>query len=675
MKNARVYAPSLAQHFDAPLDHVAEFGWICGYSADAAFLDNALERFTRLSHSQRAWLGRPWVGLLLDRGNPAILPTDVPGLVHFRQRASAKCWFHLLHAKVALLGFRKQDDPTAWMLRLIVSTGNWTRQTVEESLDLAWRVDVSAAQLKSEHPAALQAVADVAQAWRFFERLLPLFDDRLPGIDSVRSVAPATEARKRVESWLKSCSSVRGKPRPRFFDSNEQSLLEQLPELVKVHAGGQRRNYLAMGSGFFEAPAGDGSFPKVPLKVRKMLQEANLLTQSPEVDLFVNPRACQAIAKVSKSTLDATEITIRAARVPAAIFGNSTARTLHAKFIFSANSGRGDQTCASAWLYLGSGNLTDAGFVRSGPNGGNLEAGVVLGLNGLCWYAKDANGADKRAVEQLLPVGWEDNELSPQALGPGETSPERAEETLAPPIPWLEWEPRSAGNLLRVPGSVAAEEVPKAFDVLDATGSPCQRDAENAFVWNGERPLDVLVRWTPEGKAPRQDRIPVVDELGRVAAIPLPSLDLESAGWQLLDFPNAPETDENDPEGVGDGGTPAGLAGTAGAGISQTRSYAIRDMMALVELIADRQTRITEPDWAAWCARLEQTLRQAANDRAVEAFRAMKLNPLQPLRQPAFRPTFAESSASRAGKAYDELLDRVEEVWGVAGLSPIGEAK
>ena len=38
--------PSLAQHFDAPDGYQGEFGWVCGFSADAAFMDDAAERFT-----------------------------------------------------------------------------------------------------------------------------------------------------------------------------------------------------------------------------------------------------------------------------------------------------------------------------------------------------------------------------------------------------------------------------------------------------------------------------------------------------------------------------------------------------------------------------------------------------------------------------------------------------
>lgn len=670
MKKDRIEAPSLAQHFEAPLDHVAEFGWVCGYSADATFLDNALERYTRQTRAQRAAAGRPWIGLMLDLGNPAIEIADVPGLVHLRMRPDARPRFHLLHAKVALLGFRRQGNASDWLLRLVVSTGNWTRQTVEESLDLAWRVDVRAEDLSAADSHKLKGVADMAAVWGFFEQLIPLFDDRLLKAQGAGSLALAAQARQRVENWLAACQGRRGMPKPRFFDTQQRSLLDQLPELVKEQAGPQRRNYLAMGSGFFEAPADDGAFPLVPPAIREALAAADLLTKTPEVDVYVNPVSCQAMAKASKAAVEAAAMNIRAARAPAAIFGKTSARTLHAKFVFSANDWKEGDACASAWLYLGSGNLTEAGFRKAGPAGGNLEAGVVLGLPNLCWYANEARGTDLRAVENLLPVGWDDKELSLQQLAPGDPFPERTEETLAPPVPWFEWEPGTSGGVLRAPQLAQPDSDVLPYDVLDAFGRPCERKGPAEYVWHGDRPLEVVMRWTPPGKEPRQDRVPVIDEHGRVAASPLPALDLESARWQLADFPNAPEPDDGEEDGIPD--APGATTGSTAKGAGAEARYAIRDLMGFIESVAERQTSIDEADWVAWCARLEQTLLQTSDDPAIDAFGGMGLNPLQPLRLSPFRPSYAESKESDAGMRYEGVLDRIEKAWGVVGLAPMG---
>lgn len=113
--------PSLAGHFDAPEDYAGYFGWLCGYSADALFLDDAATRFTRLTNRQRAHQGRIELAIMLDPGNPQI--ADVPGVGHLPIKANVNKPFRLLHAKVALLGFRHQDNRRDWQLRLLVSTG------------------------------------------------------------------------------------------------------------------------------------------------------------------------------------------------------------------------------------------------------------------------------------------------------------------------------------------------------------------------------------------------------------------------------------------------------------------------------------------------------------------------------------------------------------------------
>ena len=78
--------PSLAQHFEPPDEHVGCFGWVCGYSADAPFLNDAAERFTRQTLGQRAYAGRISLALLLDPSGAQIPPTAAPGVTHLPLR-------------------------------------------------------------------------------------------------------------------------------------------------------------------------------------------------------------------------------------------------------------------------------------------------------------------------------------------------------------------------------------------------------------------------------------------------------------------------------------------------------------------------------------------------------------------------------------------------------------
>ena len=88
---------SLAQRFDAPDGFRGEFGWVCGFSADAAFLNDAAERFTRLTQAQRAHEGRIRIALFLDPCNPQIRLSDAPGVAHLPIAGGASRPFRLFH--------------------------------------------------------------------------------------------------------------------------------------------------------------------------------------------------------------------------------------------------------------------------------------------------------------------------------------------------------------------------------------------------------------------------------------------------------------------------------------------------------------------------------------------------------------------------------------------------
>src|SRR5687768_11642540 len=119
-KDTETFTPlSLAQHFEPPEEYTGVFGWVCGYSADSQFMENAAGRFTRQTPGQRAFVGRIALALMLDPGNPQITPIDVPGVLHLPIKADAKP-FCLLHAKVAILGFRHSAKPRPWHVRLLV---------------------------------------------------------------------------------------------------------------------------------------------------------------------------------------------------------------------------------------------------------------------------------------------------------------------------------------------------------------------------------------------------------------------------------------------------------------------------------------------------------------------------------------------------------------------------
>ncbi len=649
---------SLAQHFEAPDDFAGCFGWLCGYSADAGFLDDAVERFTRRTHAQRAYEGRLSLALMLDPSNPQILPTEVSGVLHLPMNSAPP--FRLLHAKVALMGFRHTSDERQWRLRLIVSTGNWTRQTLEESLDLAWRIDLSDRDLKTRGELVPQACADLGAAWAMIDWLRLHFDCRALNTKPAGLQNPESESTA-VERWISRAIMLGEDVSPRFFDNRGASLLKQLPGLVMEHASRSARNYFCMGSGFFETSGNSHEIPSVLKDIADGLRDAELLTRRPKIDIFVNPKACQAVANSMPSFNDAGWM-VREAGQPDYF---KSSRSLHAKFIFSANDRDDSVLCNSAWLYLGSGNLTGPGFTNQmHRESGNLEAGVVFAPETLRWYP--AKGVPPECVlTNLLPLQWDsDFSQDPDSLAKGSDMPDPEIRYNAAPVAYLLWIVEESLCWLRT-----SEEVSESFDLLDESGQACNREPLKGFRWLGTRPRQVQLRWRVDEEE-RQAWVPVLDEFGRIAATILPEINIEEVWGQLANFPMPPDEEEllSDGDDVSkDGGTKPNTR------VSVVASYPVRQMMQLIENIAARQTSVCQVDWATWCTRLEQCLIQAAGSQTLREFLKFNLNPLSPLWYAPFRPDFALTAETPEGLRFEEAIKRVEQVWNVATLSDIGD--
>lgn len=678
---------SLTQHFEAPEDFTGLFGWVCGYSADVAFMNEALARFTGQSEGQRAQAGQTALALMLDPGNPQISFTQTPGLAHLPflpvQHPASKP-FVLMHAKVALLGFK--DPSSQWLVRLVVSTGNWTRQTMEESLDLAWCVEVSSADLATASASTLQACADIKAAAEMFDWLKPHFDMRLLNPSRpVSAVDLASTPSQMLEGWLVQIARQAKGEKPRFFTSIKKSLLNQLPDLIhqardNADLGQIKRNYLAMGSGFYEKPPLPSNQSKkaeaaVPVVLKKIIEEARksgLLTASADVNVFVNQKKCQALANCLE-WFGSNEIKVRAAQVPEKIFGKNSDRTLHAKFIFSASRRSGANQFSHAWVYLGSGNLTQRGFLaKASAHGGNLEAGVVFAPGKL--YREEVKGeVTTPLVTDLLPIHWGKPITTAGGLEAGDMPARSDTQYTAAPVALLYWRTDTTTQWLQVP-----DDATQAFEVLNNAGGRQQADANNRIAWTDQRPLDVTLAWRQVGEDSTNSEehiatVPVLDENGRISGTPLRKLSLDEAWWQLENFPLPPEEDDIDDSGEtlpheGQGAV-ANLATAQGA----PSSYPIRQMMVLIENIADKQTRVLPLDWAAWCKRLEQSLKQTVDCPVLQAFKELQLNPLSPLWQAPFRPDFAEGADSPEGQLYESTLQRVEQAWNVQSLTPFGE--
>lgn len=649
-------APSLASYFASPRGFKGEFCLATGYSADAEFFNDALEKFTLNMKGQRAYQGDISLALMLDPNHAQISPIACPGLLHLPFKHDADKSFNLLHSKVALLTFKAIESDKQF-IRLIVSTGNWTRQTLEDSLDLVWSIDV----MLGNNDA--QGNADIVAAYHFLSDVLTHFDTVILSNSGTSKLISDTHTKYKLFHKLLDEVIVVDNVKPRFFDNRSASLFEQLPALVKHHCNDKKRNYLALGSGFYESGSSD-EVPSIISLIYQRLRDESLLTKSAEKDIIVNQRGCQSIAN-SLNSLKENNWQVLKAYDPL-YQGGQMQRSLHAKFIFSAKSSETDDACKRAWVYLGSGNLTRPGFTQKASKfGGNLEAGVVFEPKGITWFGEEN---PETALSLKLPVCY-DNEYSITEitqLSVGSEMPEHETEHISLPISYFVIEELEHEKYVLIPNAPFID----SFTVANVSLNKLSIESETRLLWYGKPPRQLSVSWLNNGTSHTED-IPVIDEYGRIAATELPELALDDAWYMFCSFPLLPSSEAEG--GEGDEVLEDGLVMGSEADVEVDKSYSINSMMALIELIAEKQTQVPEKDWLQWCTRLDQTFSQLKNNSAFAFFKEIAINPIFPLWQPPFRPYYAESDATESGTYYEKVLKRLEQKLGLETLARLGE--
>lgn len=635
---------SLTEYFEPPEGYVGEFGWVYGYSADGPFMDSALDRFTNQTKGQRAWQGQIKLALMLDPGNPQLSTLQVPGLAHLPINNKERL-FKLMHAKVAFLHFRNGDD---WAIRLLVSTGNWTRQTVEESLDLAWGITVFSHEIDAQNADFSQKCSDINAAWEMHAWLQGSYSGAQ--LEMNKDIRLRVKRMSEKVEMLAEYSNIH----PRFIHTINDSLLNQLSEKITQHADAVTRNSIVFGSGFYETVNGENKLPLTLEKIVNELQKKQLLTENPYKEVFVNRCSCQGIA-TAFNALIAHGYTIYPAKAPKDIFGVNSSRTLHAKFLLGYGHRANSNKLNNAWIYLGSGNITKPGFLsKASFHTGNVEAGIIDSIEN-CGYEQNEKAI---GIENLLPVQWDEEFTKPSDMNTGSEMEEREDSFTLSPVEYLNYNLET--KRLSLPAGMISIEI----EVINPiTNDPCERQAEQ-FIWLGESaPRAVKILWC-EGADNYHAEIPVVDSFGRIAATELPNLNIDDAWWQLAGFPLPPETPDSEEEGED---AQVNFNPQLNTG-NKTESYPVRKMMELIENIAQKQTALNASDWSIWCERLRQTLIQAKDAPIVEMFRQWEVNPLSALYAKPFRPEFAEDNATDEGLLYKGVLDSVCEQWRVSHM-------
>lgn len=600
---------SLLSCFTPPQGYEGDFGWVCGFTANAGVLEEMASRFTRGARRRRASLA------LFLHPPEQLLPLIHAVAVPFRRPAMP--WrFSLLHAKVALLHYKGKNGA---VLRLIVSTGNWTHDPLGTSLDLFW-----IAEWHEDAPRAdagnRQAASDIRAAAAMFEWIRTFFDTSALEVDVVGGGAEAglRAALARLPS--------RGLPRARFVDNRKDALQPQVIEAVLQLPG--RRGRLVMGSGYFET--GENAELGVLSTFVEELRDKGLATRSCQVDVVLNWDSCQGLAAQASAIRDMGW----SLRPP--LSREMPGAKLHAKFIFGAG---GSVSCTNPWCYIGSGNLSRIGFTRSAGNGGNLEAGVVFSPEDLCWSPKGENSLSKR-----LPVDL-NNVIDPVILEDGEPFEPHGPPAAVPPVAFLVWR----DGMLRLPDDAG---IFPELTVRVASGS-----------WE---PLPLEMPDPPVSAfiGPMMAEVPVLTDQGFMLP-PAGPKRVEDVLHELLSFPQAPGNDPDwsapgDIEGELDGAVP----------LAESGEYPLRRMMRLITRLTEHQTGVELAEWERWINLLSDSLTALTEPESemLEAVRSYGVDLLDALLHPDFRPA-ALSSADL--QRLETTVSAIRAKWKLTGLEPL----
>ncbi|MFM0703584.1 hypothetical protein [Paraburkholderia sediminicola] len=606
---------------------------LCGLSNDAETLERMLAVFTNETPAQRRARGLVRGLLLLDASNRQSRAQPVPGLLQLSPclKAAWRSRTSLMHAKVALMGFGPSavGVPRGW--RLVVCTGNWTAETWgrQGQIDLFWTTEWRE---QGNETNTDQALADVHAAFGFFERLLRGLYGKHYGDLAGDAVVTGWLSAWRERLQVRGAASKR---KPQFIHSLDRSLFEQ----IRSRFPRSGVSTLVAGSGFFEQ-AGRTSPDSAPRVLRKLESLGD-----PRRRLLVfNPQRAGAIAawleqlrattvgarKLARSLAGQWELCLP--RDPLEKNEKAGRKFLHAKYIagldhISKNNGN---SARLVFLYLGSGNLSNRGFLTRAcvegdaderGNVGNVEAGVVL-------------LPDERigAIWQRLACGdW----ASPQDLKAAEAGAgeELFEPLDPPPVLFL----RQGDGCLHL---VRSEVPPAPLWLQGPDGS-----------WIEVAPVQASVTWTApcppfvrvcnvepvaqvQPLAPGWD-VAVLSANGLFCRRIAPQLGVESVLQALLAFPALPPHEHEDDEE--DEGTKRKARGGASARGATVR-YALRTLAMLVETIAQRNVQITPEEFPYWLAQLRALLLEQTAPGDREAIRKLDVDLFDALDQPGFVP-------------------------------------
>lgn len=387
---------SLLTLFAPPEGFICDFGMLCGFTASRGVLDRIARAFSGDG-------SRPRLAAFIHPTADAV--TDLPGVswMHFRSQP-----FRLLHAKVALLGFRAEED---YALRLVISTGNWTAEPLTTSIDMFWFDEFVIGGRD------LQLAADIRAANGLFDWLRKQCDDGL-----LRQTFDGTRP---DDSFQGAIAALPESPRrPRFIDTRAATMRSQVVERLTRSS----KQHLVIGSGFYEmndAEEGESLIESLHTE----LVRSRRLAKDATLDLVLNPDNCQGVHGQAGRLME----TMWTLRPPGSCYPEHTKAKLHAKYLFLAKS-RGSGDIGPAQMYIGSANFSRMGFESYADDRGNLEAGIIIVPDPKLSWRRNA----RNSIRAMLPGNFEDSVDDADLLA-GDPFEAPSEPSPPPAVTFVEW--------------------------------------------------------------------------------------------------------------------------------------------------------------------------------------------------------------------------------------------
>lgn len=650
---------SLLNLFSPPNDKLwGVFGLVCGLSAEEQFMDCVLEQFSSLSRKQRKHSGHLSLVLFMDAHNKPI--QSLPGL--YNPWLSETKWkrIKLMHAKVALLSFGESVNGKPNYYRLIVSTGNWTKEAVNNSINLVWYCDYDTTSNENQK----QEAKDIAEAVIFFQQLTGINNS------SKSYYRIAYNIKKYLKQFLKAIPDDIKPPkrgyRTRFIANLGNGEANKFTEYFKPYSIGFQvikkfcdskiqRNFIICGSGFFEQPASEDeiSEPEVLQKLVGHLK-GKILTNEPEKWLVINPATSGAAGQWIKSiTTDDLDWSICLPKHPDF---DKTPYSFHAKYVFIANYNNRNDSVTSGLLYLGSGNLSKQGFALGPGTGGNIEVGVVVetgrynAINDLCIYL----GIDPE--EDL------DTEDMPDEIESEEEQMANTEIQTPPPIDSCVWY-KETGKLQWKWMAPDWENVILHYQSIQSG------NCMNLYIDDNNVDFSSGVKLSAKKKGKCFEWIiPVFTEGGNFCSPPPRPKSAHEIIDDLFSFPATSfedEEDDNGDDGLNDNdpSTQKDKVKTS-ADLSDFRneleSFPLHLATTLIETIAERNQQISEGQFPDWIEHLKRTLVEEMKPEIKVQLRILGID--------TFKVLIAERgfAPEQSSKEYKKAIKKIIKDWSKA---------